>query len=170
MKRTSILVALALCIAIPASGAQTENIEPTNWVTVFSTDTFTSQKNGSARLIGIDGLSRLSLVCNGITEPVLSLQFRTSAFLGSTGKPVLVRIDNGQVLPLTDWSYNDKVAYTSDEAWVGRFLEMIKVGEHRIVLRALDYADQPHDGVFISRGAVAAITEVVEACEPAKAP
>lgn len=158
-----IAATLALFPQVPVS--QSGDTGKSNWSVTQKIDPITDRKTGSAALISLDGKSRLSLACNGLLEPTISLQFKTSGFLGSTPNAVVIRIDQS-ILPGTAWDYQDSVAYTTDTDWLSLFQRMIDGGEHRIVVRALDYQNQPHDGIFISQNAAKAMTEVREMCAP----
>lgn len=156
-----IAAALAFFSQAPASGS--DDAGKSNWSVTYKIDPITDRKNGSAALISVDGKSRLSLACNGLLEPTISLQFKASEFLGSTPNTVVIRVDQS-ILPGAAWDYQSRVAYTTDTDWLSLFQKTIDGGEHRIVVRALDFQNQPHDGIFISRNAAKAMAEVREMC------
>jgi hypothetical protein len=156
------LVALSLVLQAPAT--QSGEMRESNWSVAVRKDPITDREIGSASLMSVDGRSRLSFACNGIVEPVLSLQFRSADFLGVTPNAVVVRVDQGDILPATAWDYQDRFAYTSDPAWLSLFEQVIDANEHRIVIRALDYNDQPHDGIFVSKNAGKAMAQMHKIC------
>lgn len=164
MKTALLALGFALLGQVPLAVAPSSATTDTNWSTKIDSDAVTGEKVGSARLPSSDGRSILSLACNGIEERQLSLQFLSRDYLGSSSNYVTIRIDQDQALPETAWEYVGRGAYTTNEALIALVVRQIAADEHRITVRALDFENQPHDAVFLSRNAALALSKVIEAC------
>lgn len=155
-----LLLAAAVVAVLPIAGmAQLSS----NWAVNLRSDPMTDKKEGGAVLFGTNG-SRLLVACNGLIEKTLSIQFFPKSYLGSRDNVVMVRFDSDSPLPATVWTYAKDGAYTINPAYVDAFSVRVGTGATSIIVRALNYEDQPLDAVFVSNNGLVAINQVRQAC------
>jgi hypothetical protein len=157
----------ALCLIVLALAGSTALAQApgqeSNWKLTTKVDLVSDRTDASAALMSVDGKSRLSFVCNGIKEPVLSVQYHADTFLGSSQGTVIFRVNTGEP-SFYLFELQDRVAWTPDEKWIGRLAQQLTDGNDRIIVRALDYNAQPHDGVFQSVNAAKALRDIAKIC------
>ena len=136
---------------------------PSNWVVRIERDAFTARVNAAARLTALNG-DVLSFACNGHEDSILSVQFLTQRHLGSRNNVVTLKFgEDAPIAPIT-WEYSSQGAYIVDEPYIEIFSQSASTEVQRILVRALNYEDQPVDAAFISRNARSAINELRLAC------
>lgn len=149
--------------AVPLSSVHAEG-EPTNWRYTEKNDPIMGRTNVSAKLSSDDGGSTFSIVCNGLAERYVSLQFMPKGFLGSSDNIVIFKVDDRVPVPSSSWTYAARGAYTVSSDVLKLFASMVGPGENHLVVRALNYEDQPVDASFHSINAAAAYAHVRAAC------
>lgn len=135
----------------------------TNWQVRVEVDPFSGQVDGGASISNTNG-DKLSFACNGLEESILSVQFLPRRFLGSKENMVLVKFDDVDPLPGAGWEYTSKGAYTVIKAYVDAFSSLTSGDGQTILVRALNYENQPIDARFESINARAAINKLRAAC------
>lgn len=159
----AVIWSLALASADPSSASA----KPTsNWRSNIRVDAILDREEGSVSIIGADGRTRFHVACNGRTDKTLSLQFFPDGYLGSQPRNVIVRVDGGPPISTYSWLYVGDGAYTVNETLIATILGQITDGTNKIVVRAYDFENQPHDGVFTSVGGRSEIAKIQKICAP----
>lgn len=157
-------------LSLPGYAVAHADIQPgaaareTNWAISVTVDPITDRKNASARLAATTGKGRLTIACNGLLEPTLSVQYLADGYLGNSAGIVLLRINKGSVMPAAGWDFQGRIAYTSDEGWIEQFAMALGAGDDEIVARAIDGEQQPHDAVFHSKNGAEAFRAMSAVC------
>lgn len=134
-----------------------------NWVLTEKVDPVTDLRSASASVSSINGDDRLVVKCDGVGEPVVSVQFITKRYLGGSGdRPVTIRFN--QAPPLTfDWEYTSKGAFNRDEKLVRSVANLIAKSD-QVFVRAFNYEEQPVDGSFVVTDGESSLRTVFRAC------
>jgi hypothetical protein len=134
-----------------------------NWVLIEKRDPVTDLRSASTAVLSTSGEERLVVKCDGVGEPVVSVQFITKKYLGgSNERAVTIRFN--QAPPLTlDWEYTSKGVFNRDEKVVRSIANLIAKSEH-VLIRAYNYEDQPVDGAFSVAGGESQLRTVFRAC------
>ena len=157
------MMGFALWAAVLATLSASMQQAASMWSITQSTDPATDLPIVSASVRSSSGAERLVIRCDGVGEPVVSVQFITARYLGGgEERPVTIRFDQGP--PMTfDWEYTSKGVYNRDEKLV-RALGNLLARSNRVLVRAYNYEEQPVDGAFLVSGGEATIRRVFAAC------
>ena len=132
------------------------------WVYSEAKDAVTDLPTARAAVRSMDGSSSLVVKCDGAGEPVVSVQLIQPRFLGTGERKLTYRFDE---LPAVDLQadYTSKVAYTAYDGVVVPLAALLK-GNHRVLVRAWDYRDQPVDVMFQVAGGKEPVEKVLSTC------
>ena len=158
-----LLIAASASLTVQEGDDRLVEHPPVSWSLTEGRDPITDLPTASASSRSESGKDRIVVRCDGVGEPVLSVQFISDRYLGgSDERNVTLRFNDLAAIDSL-WEYTTKGAFNRNRRTVGSTAALLSQ-DGQLRVRAWRYDDQPIDAHFILKGGAEKIAKVFNAC------